>query len=132
MTEPSTPSRARSSVPLTLVYAASILLLALLAGCASTGTAARTDVPRKVTGCRFEPVHYEEVYRCSPNPGTGSRLVCSHRDERIPDRWWLEYEGGDPREVDEATCNAEGEAKRWECHDGQGYVFLDERPASCT
>jgi hypothetical protein len=132
MSETSATATARTSVRLHLAPAASILLLVLFTGCASTAAPAPSGEPRKVTGCRFEPAHFEEVYRCSPNPGTGRRLVCSHRNERIPERWWLEYESGEPRQLDEETCNAEGERKRWECHEPDGHVYLDEPPTSCV
>lgn len=108
-----------------------LLLLAVCTACASASAPAAAGEPRKVTGCRFEAVHYEEVWRCAPNPAEPGRLLCGYRKERMPDRWWLDYERGEPREVDQETCALEGERRRWECLTGDGYVFLNEAPSRC-
>jgi len=64
-------------------------------------------------------------------PPTASRLLCGYRKERVPDRWWLEYERGKPLEVDRETCEVEGEREGWECQTADGFVFLDEAPSQC-
>lgn len=111
---------------------AALALAGLLAGsCASRPTA--PPGPRAVVGCRHEPAHHEEAYRCKPNPADPGRLLCFNREELIPERWLLEYAEGELRVVDQETCYREGDLKRWECPmpSGNGYVFVED-PSGCA